>query len=633
MFDTCPTAEELNDNHELLLHRRPGTARPSSSYDAASGAVVPGGRQFVTTPYNGLELYAPSFVVQHMKIRANWRFAEHDYLEWPQMFVSTLCHLACVLHRPAGQHPLSIMWWNMKPGDFVPERRGICAGFGKLKSSVLSDLRQTVSDLAERTKTFCSRRTNSSETELAQKYLRLLLDRELRLAKLTTTFSQTSGGVAALQRTFLELHALLDYCETYKPRMEGRSEAASERAPVIGAFVSDYNRASQLFRAGIPFWFIHPVQSLPRVSVAELAPFVSVDTMCQIECEFGAPVIYSGVQDLEAQYRAITEYTEAFFQTYTPFAAHCQPSLGGSSTSGPLRTHGTDRARPMPYQKRPRNSGGRDKFSLPAHSLYPPFSLVWARALADVDRSELPTEFQRGYAFPDPQLFVSVQTRQRTLTRPSPSAISNSDWRQLLLGDFQPPPESKSSSRSAKTKANVRELLGNCLLESGIEFNLTDPPGDIQWRDLVIKPDMVISDVMVREVIWELSHLNFRCELKFLDNLLTPRQRQTEQHQRHLNECFFGPEVGEFLDVNFEKADEGFAARVPMLRKKHLFSLRNVMLAWEGSVSRCRSIRNIARDSIHNDLTLEAFEKNVIRTYTQCFFDKFGRAATTPLRL
>ncbi|THU92089.1 hypothetical protein K435DRAFT_567148, partial [Dendrothele bispora CBS 962.96] len=77
-----------------------------------------------------------------------------------------------------------------------------------------------------------------------------------------------------LQRTFLELHALLDYCEVFKPQMEGRATPASQRAPLLGVFVSDYSQASQLFRAGIPFWFIHPVQSLPQVSVAELAPFV-----------------------------------------------------------------------------------------------------------------------------------------------------------------------------------------------------------------------------------------------------------------------------------------------------------------------------------------------------------------------
>ncbi|THU80288.1 hypothetical protein K435DRAFT_874532 [Dendrothele bispora CBS 962.96] len=653
-----PTAEELDKNHNLLLHRSATTARPANAHDASLAAVVPGGRFFITTPYRNLSLHT---------MRRDFRFGEHDYLQWPQQWCLPLCHLACILRRPSPGHQFDLMWWVPTPEYFCEERRGIATGLGKLNARKAKEFGDLVSDLRARCNEFVAHHSNPTEVDLARQYSEMLLERKNRLNSLLLSYRQMCYAVTSVQRLFLELHALLEYCQTFKPRMKGVDIASPTVAPVIGAYTSDLQQAEALFRAGLPFWFVRQVQDVPAVTVGKLVPLVSVDTLCRAESPFPEPVVFRGVPNTLAQYNAIQDHLNTVFNTHSPFESsrHSRLQIASPSTAivGGIQRTATERKRQTPYPKKsnkPSKVTGRDKFSLPEHHLFPPSSPCWASALSRVNRDYPPDPVQGGYAFPDPILFVSVGKHEKTLTycwnylqfwdillfrisQPSPQLIPNSTWRQLLNGEFAAtttgaPSSSKRSSKTALQKASVRELLGNCLLSTGVDVDLEHPLKTVSWRGRSFHYASEIPEDVVREIVWELSHLNFRCELVALDKVLVSKSLDNEESLRHcrrLGNCFPGADMDNILTVDIDRADdhEGFGSAAPVGRKGVLFALRDVMNDWPKFGERCRNAKDALEKDFYNDTTLEVFEAVVVHGYLQYFFDTFGRAAVTPLRL
>ncbi|KAK7468907.1 hypothetical protein VKT23_003404 [Stygiomarasmius scandens] len=655
----CPTAEELDKNHNLLLHRQlTNTARPLTPHDCSSAAVLSGGRFFITTPYRELPLYTTGPIVTNMRLRRDFRFGEHDYLQWPQHWFKPLCHLACIMRRPSPGHEYFVMWWTPTKDFFAEERRGIATGLGKLKLTKRLEIRRVVTGLLQRSLDFVDLHSNKDEVELARKYSRVLRDHLNRLDSLLFSFRQICYAVAAVQRMFLELLALLDYCQVYKPRMNGSNSSSSEPEPLVGAFTWDINDAELLFLARIPFWFIRKVEEVPKVSVAKLSPLVPIALVCQDECPFPEPVVFCGVPNIEVQYTAINNHLLTIFNTHSPFESLRRSRLELASSSnlvlGPNRSsRHNNRSSPYSKQTKTAKPHGRDKFSLPDHELFPPASPCWPSALSRVDRSSPPDPIQGGYAFPDPALIVTVAKYEKTqiycwnwlrfrdillfrLSQPSPKLIPNSTWRQLLNGDYKVDFRNQTNQKTAVQKAHVRDLLGNCLLSSGVDIDLDNAPGVVYWKGASFSAASQIPQPVVKEIIWELSLLNFRCELSALDKLLVSKSLNDEAsttHAAQLRGCFSGSDPSNLLNINVDDAHGGFAARMPTARKSSLLALRDVMMDWPCFRERCCSVKDLREDDLYNDIKLELFEIEVVGSYLQYFFDTFGRAAITPLRL
>ncbi|KAF5359920.1 hypothetical protein D9758_013988 [Tetrapyrgos nigripes] len=554
---TPPTAEELVTNPKILLHRKPGP-RPANAYLAWSAAVVEDGKFFVTTLYPQLPLFQPVLSVDGMKQRLDFRYAEHDFLQWPQQWCPMFCHLPCIPTKPPGDHKYAIMWWMPDEGSFVKETTGIVTGLGKLKGIRHREFRTAVTDLQEDCNSFVTVHKNTSELDLAYKYTRLLSERLLRLETLSTSYRQMRVAVVSLQRTFLELLALLGYCRTYKPRMDGRENAASSPLPLVGAFVWDLDVAGQLYRAGIPFWYIHHVRDLPGVEIKTLGPLRSFDDLERKDCVFSPRIIHTGSPDFSAQYAAIAEDTSGVFRRHNPFQSVPRPHLDVASSSRlVIRTIPQNRHQSKPYQ-RPATihpGGGQNPYSLPTHPLFPLSSPVWKYCLSHLDTSSPPASPTKCFAFPDSQLFTAVQSRKKLskyiknwlrfrdilllrLSQSSCSPVLNHVWRQLLGGEFRSSSGSKET-RAANRKLEVRTLLGGCVLESGIKLDYEAPLGSVSWRGEEITADAPVPDRVVQEVLWELSMLNFRCELIALDSILySPNPNPNPKPTRHPNSAY-----------------------------------------------------------------------------------------------
>lgn len=110
--------------------------------------------------------------------------------------------------------------------------------------------------------------TNDKEVELTHYLFTILQQMLVCLNSLTTTFLQMQNIVVSLQHYCIELLRLLDYCEQFKPMITG-----SVHSPGFDNVYNNLN-AKLLFRAGIPYWFVHPIHNLGQVQVDHLEEII-----------------------------------------------------------------------------------------------------------------------------------------------------------------------------------------------------------------------------------------------------------------------------------------------------------------------------------------------------------------------
>ena len=100
-----------------------------------------------------------------------------------------------------------------------------------------------------------------------------------------TNFCQMAFGVRDVQRCWLNLIAMLDYMEVYKPRMDSARLAVgslpAEVADTVGVFTNDIRVAQDFFHAGLPFWLTRPVSDLGQTNILAVVP-ISVPCHCGI---------------------------------------------------------------------------------------------------------------------------------------------------------------------------------------------------------------------------------------------------------------------------------------------------------------------------------------------------------------
>jgi len=111
-----------------------------------------------------------------------------------------------------------------------------------------------------------------------------------------------------VQRQWLELWALLDYKEVYKPRMEGHVAPAKETANAIGCFVQEAESAERLFFAGIPYWIIRPITSFTTENILSITTVFQPKDVLELEDYIHPfPLIYVGDSNY-CRFRAISEH-------------------------------------------------------------------------------------------------------------------------------------------------------------------------------------------------------------------------------------------------------------------------------------------------------------------------------------
>ena len=288
----------------------------------------------VTSPNQDIIWQLPQGAVY---LRSDCRYGPHDPTLLPQPYINDYPYLGAIPSKQMREgDPLSIMWWNPTRGDFLSLSGGVMDGIGKLRRARYDCLVDMRKQLEERIRSY---RVNSKHHHPLHDTL-LLLERDLvnassRLDSLQMTFVQMVFDVTEMQRCYLETHGLLDYLELYQPRMVGKLEAANTVAKCIGATTSKPQVVQDFFNAGLPVWFIRPLQTGPFrhnilnvVTPFELADFVNVD-----DAEPPFPVIYDGPLTVDEKHNALHRFSRKWLVFKDPFPHQPSSTTQASSST------------------------------------------------------------------------------------------------------------------------------------------------------------------------------------------------------------------------------------------------------------------------------------------------------------
>ena len=308
-------------------------------------AAAINGNFVVTSPNQELIWKIPQELIY---LRSDCRYGPHDPTLLLQPYIPKYPYLGAILSKPMDENDsLSMMWWNLTPGDFISSNEGIVDGIGKLsraRHDFLLDMRKQLED---RIHSYCA---NHDQHNSFYDVL-LLLERDMhnassRIGSLHMTFTQMVFQVTEFQRCYLETCGLLDYLEVYQPRMHGELKAVTSVTNCVGAITSKPSVVQDFFTAGLPVWFIQPLApgAFPHNVLNVVTAFEPADFVCVENAVPSFPAIYDGPLTNVEKHNALHRFSRKWLVFKDPF--QYQPTTQVSmrarvSTSSVSTSHGT----------------------------------------------------------------------------------------------------------------------------------------------------------------------------------------------------------------------------------------------------------------------------------------------------
>jgi hypothetical protein len=301
--------------------------------DGTVGALLLDGTYYVTTPN---QAFIPEPPVGNRKVvmRADSLYADDDPILWPQPYNTFNCHHGAIPTRKSlSAH--SIIWWEPTHRDFIPLRdpTSPIRSLGKLSDSKLGDLKLSVSILLTRVQVYISGSSKARAPLTLSPLVKMIEHGLMRLQSVWTNFRQMAFGVRDVQRCWLDVMAMLDYMEVYKPWMDSARLAVgsppAEVADTVGVFTNDIRVAQDFFHAGLPFWLTRPASDLGQTNILAVVP-LSVPRHCGICFEshrFNYPVIYQGPGSATQKHEAIIQYARNFLHYPDPFGLQTSDTI------------------------------------------------------------------------------------------------------------------------------------------------------------------------------------------------------------------------------------------------------------------------------------------------------------------
>ncbi|KAJ7140628.1 hypothetical protein C8R44DRAFT_726364 [Mycena epipterygia] len=642
---------------DLLRNRNPDAPPvPLGPFDGRVGAVVRIGAEsyFITTNTTYIPPLASVETPHRVYLRSDMRFGTDDPTVCPQPFSSNYCHLMAMPKRESCPD-LQVMWWDPTIQDFEAGS-AITRGLGKLAHSRLSRFLEPVNAIMRRCHQY--KASTSKPPAIFGQLIQCMVMTLERLQTLPSTYDKMVFSVTTLQRSYLELHALLEYMTVFKPRMDsyGLRKSSPIVTPCMGTITHDAQMAQFLFDAGVPFWFLRPTYIFDSENILTIEPVEALWFPLQQDLPKGHVVIYSGDNTdskIEAMNRAalhVQWYRDPFSRDAAVATSNLTPAAGPSN-HGPRTgashsdaTPGTQKAvqRHHPYPRQPARQSttpqkhNRNKFEVLVAEEMPCVIPAWAAALGSVNTSVLPTEAHptdKEYLLPEPALLASAELpvrRQRFIHHwrllrdallyrisemEGPLTLTSQEWRDILEGQIA---HRQQRNKRMKNSRQLHDIIGATLRACNVDRLHGFPP---RLEDIP-----TYSMAQAKQVIWEVAEINFRFELVSLDWRASGISRMQDSTM-----CFAG---GMLMGMPMEHSKLGLAA--PHLKERHRYHVRlaTLMLDWRTACGRPAAIaRGVKERKEWTQRDMEELEKAVAQYYTGTFYDLFGRAAVIPMRL
>jgi hypothetical protein len=293
---------------------------PIGPFDGKVAAAI---EQFICTTPNQDRIYLPPMQRRDIFLRSDFRYGPDDPTLWPQPFVVEYPHLGAIPRQPEDpKDPLSIMWWNPTRAEFFPLENGVLDGLGQLSTSIYWTFQDMSKGLKERVEIYQKKSTPISQLSIL---VRAMDDALIRMGSLKSPFGLMWFKITEFQRLYLEVYALLDYLEIFKPRMDGHQPPATTVANCIGAFTNMPQIAQFFHRAGLPIWFLQPWKTgpFPYNVLAVVTPLDPADSLCISQHEPPFPVIFRGYMNTREKHDAMQSYSRKWLVFKDPF--HDEP--------------------------------------------------------------------------------------------------------------------------------------------------------------------------------------------------------------------------------------------------------------------------------------------------------------------
>ncbi|PIL27282.1 hypothetical protein GSI_10429 [Ganoderma sinense ZZ0214-1] len=204
--------------------------------------------------------FVPDYPVHKEVINTNedGRWGLHEYSRWPQPYVDSMMHLACIPRQPALPHLPRVLFKSLHPSSDWTERIELMVkGLGFVYQETRSELAKAANLAIQR---FHATKNVRENVQRYGDFLVMLLRQVVDRMTYVASHSRTAIAVAAhVQRLCLELAGLKTYVELVVPRLESTVDFSPTLLPVLGGFVRDLTDAQTWCRLGLPVWLIQPL--------------------------------------------------------------------------------------------------------------------------------------------------------------------------------------------------------------------------------------------------------------------------------------------------------------------------------------------------------------------------------------
>jgi hypothetical protein len=353
-----------------FLIKSPAVA-PLSATDGRVGALLFRGKYFITSPNQDFIPTPPLGNSRKVTIRADGLYGDDDSICWPQPYFPYFCHHGAIpLRNSLPAH--SIMWWEPTRDQFAPlnDPTALIRGLGKLSEGKLQELKRSASVLFSRVQSYTSSPSLSRALPTLGPMVKMVEHGLVRLESVWTNFRQMSFGVRDVQRCWLDVMAMLDYMEVYKPRMDSArlavNSAPEKVANTVGVFTYDVRVAQDFFHAGLPCWLIRPALDFGETNILHVAPLLPPgDHLILMPNSFSYPIVFEGPANSFYKYDAILRFARNFLRYPDPFnlpTTENNQSQAGPSVVSHTLAGGPNRAsNPGPSRRRDTNPSRANK--------------------------------------------------------------------------------------------------------------------------------------------------------------------------------------------------------------------------------------------------------------------------------
>ncbi|KAF9030886.1 hypothetical protein BDP27DRAFT_1455855 [Rhodocollybia butyracea] len=674
-----PLVDELPSVQKLVKKLKSKPPEPVRNFDdGLCGALLPQTQQFVASPNCDFIPQPPLGSTRDLYRRIDARYASDDPICWPQPYNVNYPFLAAIPKRP--ENGDCTMWLNLTESDMEFTEQGAQRREGVLKKEHAEKIRQKLELQEPQIKTFLEQNSSSLLPEL-QENIRLCFN---HISRVSSSLYDLQRGLTEVQRGWLMIQAYLDFKRDFS-----RRGLAGKPSPVdptrMGCFVWNDRDAGLCFSAGLPVWYIRPYTAFDRQVIQQVVevklPIAPLIETAPADPPY--PPLLTSQAGSDQKFGAIRrasincfEHTHAFQNDHLPGSYSSSFVLGQSrvvapaysissatliqtplnTVSVPTSSKNIAKSKHNRNEVRSRKPGAnppknqRDIFGdFPPESPFSPAAIrTWLGVNKLIAREGIALR-PKVLPVPDPGLFFGLETEARQATflsmwrhfRPAwlrklaagASPLSVDMWRKILAYPFLKASQG-GQSKQAQIAHEARTIVEDVMKKYDPHTPLLPPA------------TQTFDATEGRQLIRELSIMNFQYELSYVDSLadrskpipsrnisVDELETLTASHRRGRRIL-----INEVLGVHSAqlepppKENRGVAATEWKLRYVALKSLWSLLDTWPGT-KHVNWKRGIEMDLFKLEGVGREWERILTEFYARSVFGVLNSPATLPHRI